>query len=52
MYRASVIWDGQVRMMYINALKTEPLVGMGLIEGFELKIQDMAGGMVTISDLS
>jgi clan AA aspartic protease len=50
-YRASVIWDGQVRMVYINASETEPLIGMGLIEGFELKLQGMAGGMVTISDL-
>jgi clan AA aspartic protease len=51
-YRASVIWDGQVRMAYINASETEPLVGMGLIEGFELKIQGIAGGIVTLSTLS
>ncbi|KAM3093557.1 clan AA aspartic protease [Phormidesmis sp. 146-35] len=50
-YEASVIWDGQVRTIEINESETEPLVGMGLLEGYELKIQSIAGGLVTITAL-
>jgi clan AA aspartic protease len=50
-YEASVIWDGQVRSVEINESETDPLVGMGLLEGYELKIQGVAGGLVTITVL-
>ncbi|KAM3102567.1 clan AA aspartic protease [Phormidesmis sp. 146-12] len=50
-YEASVIWDGQVRTIEINESETEPLVGIGLLEGYELKIQSIAGGLVTITAL-
>jgi clan AA aspartic protease len=50
-YEASVIWDGQVRAIEINESETDPLVGMGLLEGYELKIQAVAGGSVTITEL-
>lgn len=50
-YEASVIWDGQVRVVEINESETDPLVGMGLLEGYELKIQGVAGGLVTITAL-
>lgn len=48
---ASVIWDGQVRTIEINDSETDPLIGMGLLEGYELKIQAVAGGLVTITAL-
>jgi clan AA aspartic protease len=51
-FEASVIWDGQIRPIEINESETEPLVGMGLIEGYELNIQGLAGGAVTIKALS
>ncbi len=51
-YEASVIWDGQVRSVEINESEADPLVGMGLLEGYELKIQGVAGGLVTIAALS
>jgi predicted aspartyl protease len=51
-FEASVIWDGQIRPVEINESEAEPLVGMGLLEGYELKIQGMAGGEVTIKALS
>jgi clan AA aspartic protease len=51
-YEASVIWDGQIRSVEINESEADPLVGMGLLEGFELKIQGVAGGLVTITALS
>lgn len=50
-YEASVIWDGQVRIIEVNESETDPLVGMGLLEGYELKIQGFAGGQVTITAL-
>jgi clan AA aspartic protease len=50
-YEASVIWDGQVKEIEINDSEADPLVGMGLLEGYELKIQAVAGGSVTITAL-
>jgi clan AA aspartic protease len=50
-YEASVIWDGQVRTVEVNESEADPLVGMSLLEGFELKIQEIAGGLVTITAL-
>jgi clan AA aspartic protease len=51
-YEASVIWDGQIRTIETNESEADPLVGMGLLEGYELKIQAVAGGLVTITALS
>ncbi len=50
-FEASVIWDGQVKSIEINESETDPLVGMGLLEGYELSIQGFAGGLVTIKSL-
>jgi clan AA aspartic protease len=50
-FEASVIWDGQVQPIEINESETDPLVGMGLLEGYELNIQGFAGGVVTIKAL-
>jgi clan AA aspartic protease len=51
-YETIVIWDGQLRTIEVNESETEPLVGMGLLEGYELNIQGYAGGLVTITVLS
>ena len=50
-YEASVIWDGKVRSIEINESEADPLIGMGLLEGYELKIQGIPGGLVTITSL-
>ncbi len=50
-FEASVIWDGHIRPIEINESETDPLVGMGLLEGYELNIQGLAGGAVTIKAL-
>jgi clan AA aspartic protease len=50
-FEAIVIWDGQIKSIEINESETEPLVGMGLLEGYELNIQGFAGGLVTIKPL-
>ena len=50
-YEASAIWDGKVKLIEVYESETDPLVGMGLLEGYELNIQGVAGGLVTIKDL-
>lgn len=50
-FEASVIWDGQVRAVEVNESETDPLVGMGLLEGYELNIRGLSGGLATIKAL-
>lgn len=50
-YEGFVIWDGQIRAVEVNESEADPLVGMGLLEGYELNIQTIAGGAVTITAL-
>jgi clan AA aspartic protease len=52
MYAGSVIWDGQVRRIEVNASETECLVGMGLLEEYKLEIEGIPGGKVRITALS
>lgn len=48
-HAASVSWDGRQRRVYIDAAETEPLLGMGLLRGYELAVQVWPGGEVRIS---
>src|SRR5204862_5414705 len=48
---ATVIWDGQARTVETDAVDNDPLVGMGLIYGHELRIRAVDGGAVTIEAL-
>jgi clan AA aspartic protease len=50
-YIAIVIWDGQYRTIDINESETLPLIGMQLLRGFDLRIQAIEGGSVTIESL-
>lgn len=50
-YAATVIWDGQARVVEIDAADTDPLAGMELFHGYEVRIQAIAGGAVTIEAL-
>jgi predicted aspartyl protease len=50
-YAATVIRDGQARVVEIDAADTDPLVGMGLLYGYEVRIQAIDGGAVTIEAL-
>ncbi len=52
MYAGSVIWDGKIRRVEVNASETETLVGMGLLEEYKLEIEGRYGGMVRITALS
>jgi len=50
-YLGLVIWDGQYREVYINESETVPLIGMQLLRGYDLRIQAIEGGLVTIEAL-
>lgn len=47
-YEATVLWDGQPRRVAIDAVDTDSLVGMTLLYGYELTVQAVAGGRVSI----
>ncbi len=50
-YEAKVVWDGKVRSILVDEADTDPLVGMRLLRGHELKMQVRARGKVTIKRL-
>jgi clan AA aspartic protease len=50
-YIATVIWDGEYRVIDINESETVPLIGMRLLRGYDLRIQIIEGGTVTIDVL-
>jgi predicted aspartyl protease len=50
-YAARVIWDGEYRDIPVNEAETDPLVGMSLLYGYDLRIQAIEGGDVTINSL-
>lgn len=50
-YTATVIWDGEYQNIPVNEAQTEPLVGMSLLYGYDLRIQAVEGGTVKIAAL-
>ena len=50
-YTAMVIWDGQYREIDIAASETEPLLGMALLYGYRLQVDNIEGGIVKIEEL-
>ena len=51
MYAARIIWDGEYRDILVNEAQTDPLIGMSLLYGYDLRIQAVEGGSVTIEIL-
>lgn len=47
-YEAWVEWDGHLLRILIEEADTDPLVGMGLLNGYELTIQVCSGGRLKI----
>jgi clan AA aspartic protease len=47
-YIATVIWDGQYREIDINESETNPLIGMKLLRGYDLRMRIIEGGTVVI----
>jgi len=50
-YHGKVFWDRQVRRVLVEEADTEPLIGMRLLRGHELKMQVRYRGKVTIRRL-
>jgi clan AA aspartic protease len=50
-YGATVVWDGEDRLVEVDAADSEPLVGMALMQGYQLRIQAVAGGHVSLEAL-
>jgi clan AA aspartic protease len=50
-HAGAVIWNGRIRKIFVEAADTTPLVGMRLLFGFELRIQSIIGGNVSIEPL-
>ncbi len=50
-YEVEVIWDGQPRQILVDAIEADSLVGMSLLYGYNLHIQVVDGGSVTIEAL-
>jgi clan AA aspartic protease len=50
-YDAVIEWDGAPRSIVVDAADSDPLVGMALLDGYELTIQAVVEGAVTIKAL-
>jgi clan AA aspartic protease len=50
-YTGTVIWDGQYRTIDIAESETEPLLGMAMLCGYRLQVDNVEGGIVTIEAL-
>lgn len=47
-YTATVLWDGRPRRILVEEADTDPLVGMALLYGYEVGIEVIEGGRVSI----
>jgi predicted aspartyl protease len=50
-YTGKLFWDGKLRSILVDEAEGDPLVGMRLLRGYELRIQVRARGKVTIKQL-
>jgi clan AA aspartic protease len=48
-YVATVDWNGQSKSVEVEAADAQPLLGMALMQGFELRIQVIPGGSTSIA---
>ena len=51
-YEVSVMWDGQSRDVYTYVADTTPLVGMMLLDGYNLNIEVEDAGRVLIQPIA
>lgn len=47
-YEAVVIWDGTLLTIPVDEADSEPLIGMSLMEGYQLTMQIFNGGYVEL----
>jgi clan AA aspartic protease len=48
-YRATVFWDGEPKDVFVVACAGDTLVGMSLLYGYDLHIEAVDNGVVTIT---
>ncbi len=51
-HKGIILWDGNERDIDIIATGTEPLIGMSLLDGSDVRLQVTDGGTITIVPLS
>jgi clan AA aspartic protease len=51
-FEAKILWDGKVRQILVDEANADPLVGMRLLKGHELKMAVRHRGKVTIQRLA
>jgi clan AA aspartic protease len=51
-YLAKVVWDGKERRILVDEADTDPLIGMALLNGFELNMQVRSQGIISIKPLA
>jgi clan AA aspartic protease len=47
-YAGTVLWDGMPRQILVQAIDTAPLLGMALLEGYDLRARVIVGGDVQL----
>ena len=47
-YDGTILWDGQAVAITIDESDSEPLIGMEVMDGCRILIEDVAGGLVQI----
>jgi clan AA aspartic protease len=50
-YAAAVLWDGVPRNILVETADTDPLVGMALLYGHDVRMQVVEGGSIIIQAL-
>jgi clan AA aspartic protease len=48
-YVGTIVWDGRPWQVEIEAADAQPLMGMALMQGYELRVQVITGGDVAIA---
>ena len=51
-YEAIVIWDGNPLTIPIDEADSDPLIGMSLMEGYQLTVQVFEEGLVELSKIN
>lgn len=51
-HTATVIWDGTPRNILVEAADTDPLLGMALLYGYDIRIRAIDGGRVTLRSMT
>jgi clan AA aspartic protease len=51
-YEAVVVWDEALLTVPVDEADSEPLIGMSLMEGYQLTVQVFEGGRVELSRLN